>query len=55
MSARVVVAREREVWNAAVKSAPRADLLQSWEWGEFKRLSSWAPLRALWSSLDCST
>lgn len=47
MSARVVIAREREVWNAAVKSAPRADLLQSWEWGEFKRLGGWEPLRAL--------
>lgn len=47
MAARVVIAREREVWNAAVKSAPRADLLQSWEWGEFKRLGGWDPLRAL--------
>jgi lipid II:glycine glycyltransferase (peptidoglycan interpeptide bridge formation enzyme) len=47
MSARVLVAREREVWNAAVKSAPRADLLQSWEWGEFKRLGGWEPLRVL--------
>ncbi|HEY7850893.1 MAG TPA: peptidoglycan bridge formation glycyltransferase FemA/FemB family protein, partial [Ktedonobacterales bacterium] len=47
MSVRVVVARERAVWNAAVKSAPRADLLQSWEWGEFKRMSGWEPLRAL--------
>ncbi len=45
MSARVVIAREREVWNAAVKSAPRADLLQSWEWGEFKRLGGWEPTR----------
>ncbi len=47
MSVRVVVARERAVWNAAVTSAPRADLLQSWEWGEFKRMSGWEPLRAL--------
>ncbi len=47
MAVRVVVAREREVWNAAVMSAPRADLLQSWEWGEFKRMSGWEPLRAL--------
>ena len=47
MAVRVVMAREREVWNAAVMSAPRADLLQSWEWGEFKRLSGWEPMRAL--------
>ena len=44
---RVVVARERAQWNAAVMGAPRADLLQSWEWGEFKRLGGWEPLRAL--------
>lgn len=47
MAAQVVIARERDVWNAAVKSAPRADLLQSWEWGEFKRLGGWEPLRIL--------
>ncbi len=47
MSARVVEAREYDVWNAAVQNAPRADLLQSWDWGEFKRLGGWEPLRAL--------
>ncbi len=47
MSARVEIAREREVWNAAVKNAPRADLLQSWEWGEFKRLGGWEPQRVM--------
>lgn len=47
MAARVVMAREHDVWNAAVKSAPRADLLQSWEWGEFKRQGGWEPQRVL--------
>ncbi len=47
MAARVMLARERETWNAAVKGAPRADLLQSWEWGEFKRLGGWEPSRVL--------
>lgn len=53
MAVRIVLAQERETWNAAVKVAPRADLLQSWEWGEFKRLSGWEPLRAL--ALDGET
>jgi lipid II:glycine glycyltransferase (peptidoglycan interpeptide bridge formation enzyme) len=47
MAARVVRAQERDVWNQAVMSAPRADLLQSWEWGEFKRLGGWEPTRVL--------
>lgn len=43
---RVVEVRDPAAWNAAVLSAPQADLLQSWEWGEFKRASGgWRPLR----------
>jgi lipid II:glycine glycyltransferase (peptidoglycan interpeptide bridge formation enzyme) len=42
----VIEMRDRAQWNAAVLAAPRADLLQSWEWGEFKRQSGgWQPLR----------
>lgn len=44
----IVEIRERETWNAALAQAPLADLLQSWEWGEFKRhTASWTPLRLL--------
>jgi serine/alanine adding enzyme len=45
--ARVMVATDRQQWNEAVSTAPRADLLQSWEWGEFKRLGGWTPLRLI--------
>lgn len=45
-SLHVVEVQDRAQWNAAVLSAPQADLLQSWEWGEFKaRSGSWKPLR----------
>lgn len=45
-SLRVVEVRDRALWNAAVLAAPRADLLQSWEWGAFKAQSgNWRPLR----------
>lgn len=47
VEARVSIASDRQVWNDAVKAAPRADLLQSWEWGEFKRLGGWSPTRLL--------
>ncbi|HEX9037099.1 MAG TPA: peptidoglycan bridge formation glycyltransferase FemA/FemB family protein [Ktedonobacterales bacterium] len=40
-------ASDQSQWNDAVNAAPRADLLQSWEWGEFKRLGGWTPLRLL--------
>ncbi len=42
----IVEIHERETWNAALAQAPMADLLQSWEWGEFKRhTAGWTPLR----------
>lgn len=43
---RVVEIRDQAEWNAAVLTAPQADLLQSWEWGAFKQQSGgWRPLR----------
>ena len=45
---RVGEARGREEWNSALACAPRSDLLQSWEWGEFKLHSGgWRPTRLL--------
>jgi len=45
---RIVEAHSLDDWNAALLAAPRADLLQSWQWGEFKRRSGgWRPTRLL--------
>jgi lipid II:glycine glycyltransferase (peptidoglycan interpeptide bridge formation enzyme) len=37
---------EREHWNASLRELPYAHVLQTWEWGEFKRgAGRWTPLR----------
>lgn len=36
---------EPEAWNALVAAFPIASALQSWGWGEVKRLSGWVPKR----------
>lgn len=45
---RIITASDARTWNEAVLRAPMVDLLQSWEWGEFKRRSGgWKPTRLL--------
>ncbi|MDE2637825.1 MAG: peptidoglycan bridge formation glycyltransferase FemA/FemB family protein [Chloroflexota bacterium] len=37
---------KREPWNACLRSLPYSHVLQTWEWGEFKRETGrWTPLR----------
>lgn len=38
---------DRARFDAAVARSPRADVLQSWAWGELKRSSGWVPLRLI--------
>jgi len=35
-------------WNAVLAQLPKAHVLQSWEWGEFKSRYGWQPSRLLW-------
>jgi peptidoglycan pentaglycine glycine transferase (the first glycine) len=44
----VALVRDATQWDDALRAAPQADLLQSWQWGEFKRQTGlWIPLRLL--------
>jgi lipid II:glycine glycyltransferase (peptidoglycan interpeptide bridge formation enzyme) len=47
MPARVAKEEEKERFNAFASASPYADFMQSWEWGEVKRRSGWAPRRFL--------
>jgi lipid II:glycine glycyltransferase (peptidoglycan interpeptide bridge formation enzyme) len=35
----------RTEWDDALRKLPYAHILQSWEWGEFKRVTGWMPVR----------
>ncbi|MGQ9511492.1 MAG: lipid II:glycine glycyltransferase FemX [Thermaceae bacterium] len=39
--------RDPKAWNEAVSGLPITSALQSWGWGEVKRLSGWRPVRVL--------
>lgn len=52
----LVRATDRERWNAALIAAPRSDMLQSWEWGEFREdLGGWKAYRFVLRRAGVST
>ncbi len=38
----------RDEWHATLAELPAAELLQSWDWGEFKSRHGWTPQRWVW-------
>src|SRR5574341_1504975 len=44
---------DRGNWNQALSKLPYAHVLQTWEWGEFKRVTTgWEPLRVAFKQGD---
>jgi len=38
----------RATWNLIISTLPQPHILQTWEWGEFKRRYGWTPFRYVW-------
>ncbi|MFL7893222.1 MAG: lipid II:glycine glycyltransferase FemX [Anaerolineales bacterium] len=43
-----VQAGNREDWDQLISGLPGRHFLQSWEWGEAKRISAWQPMHRIW-------
>lgn len=44
---------DRDAWNDSLRTLPRAHVLQTWEWGEFKRATTgWVPERLMFRRDD---
>ncbi len=47
MKSRIITAPEKNLWNDFVAGSAEPSILQSYEWGEFKALFGWKPVRIL--------
>jgi len=45
MNSKIITYPERQRWNEFVAASPQGSILQSYEWGEFKSLFGWKPIR----------
>jgi len=45
MNLKIITYPERQRWNEFVAASPQGSILQSYEWGEFKSLFGWKPIR----------
>ena len=45
----------QENWNESIASLPGRHILQSWEWGESKRISGWQASHKVWRDADDQT
>lgn len=52
MKLRTTQHASRAEWNAALAELPKAHVLQTWEWSEFKSRYGWQPTRYLWLGDD---
>lgn len=43
---------DKAKWNDFIKNSDSTDILQSWEWGEVKRIEGWKPYRFAWVKND---
>lgn len=45
MEARILIEKDKILWNDFVSTSSHSSILQSWEWGEIKGGAAWQPIR----------
>ncbi len=45
LKAKILDTKDKIIWDRFVDSSPWGDILQTWEWGELKKLEKWRPVR----------
>ena len=47
MQWRICSPEDKELFNNYLRLSPKGHILQSWQWGEVKKISGWQPLRII--------